>query len=468
MTRSRRTKPKLSSGSMLAVLATILIFAVIVLGAVYDRVTVKVTKAQQYEALLNQLGGQNGQNRTLILFTNNAEMRYGGGFIGSVGYIQAQKRRKPTIDPIHSVYYYDHRIDQSDSRLQPASPELAFLTPSIWLRDSGIDLDWPHNAARAAQLFELESGKPVDSVVMITPNVIKELLKLTGPVYLKDYGFSVTSDNFLEKVQLEVEAGDDKQAGKDPKTILGVLGNAMLTKLFESTSITSFGQYRHLVTGMTQQKQLAIYSKNNNTQRAIREVNMDGGLQPADGIYLLVAEANVGANKSSPFIRQDIEQKVTIDQSGRAMVDVVLHRHHTGKYSHQYVDPHDGLTKWLVGNNVSFIKLALPYGSKVTSASFTPSRDVYSESGRSIVTFLSTLEPGAAETYRFSYELPFRYVMGDKVVVPSYFEKPIGSQGQTVSQAIVLPSGYKRLSGSSPDKTNLDSDIDTVTVYKRS
>jgi hypothetical protein len=468
MKRLRQSKRKHSAKLSWKLLVVFFVVCLVgIFAGIYNNAVVKATEIQKYQALIRGLSGSNGTNRTLILFSNNAEMRYGGGFIGSVGYIEARQGKKLVIDPIRSVYYYDHRVEGKDELLESATPELLPLMPYITLRDSGVDLDWQRNAARAARLFELESGKKVDTVAMMTPNVIKGLLSVTGPVYLKDYGFAVTSDNFLEKVQLEVEAGDDKQAGKDPKTILGVLANTLLKQLFEQGSVQDVTKYTDLLSKMAAQKQLALYSRDAKVQESLALAGIDGGLAPVEGDYLMVAEANIGANKSSPYMKQNINRKLVVDAAGRATVELVIERKHTGQYLHQYVDPHDGRTKWLVGVNASYIKLALPVGSKILSRDFDLSRGVYTESGRDVVTFFSGLEPGSATTYKLTYELPFRYSMSSEVVIRSFLEKPIGGFAQTVSHVVELPADYRLAEGDLPKNVQLESDLGSRLVYRR-
>lgn len=465
---SKRTahRRKKATSHLWIIASAAFILCFIALGShAYNSVVNKSLKLQDYSEVVSKLSGAKGRSRTLLLFTNNAEMRYGGGFIGSVGYIDAQKGGHVEIDPIHSVYYYDHRLEEGDSRLEAATPELSLLTSKIWLRDSGVDLDWRSNAHRAASLFELESGKQVDNVVMVTPNVIKGMLKVTGPVYLKDYDLNVTSDNFLKKVQLEVEAGDDKQAGKDPKTILGVLANTLLAQLFEKGRLQDVSKFKALLSDVSKQKQVAVYSEDGVVQSKIRGLGLDGGLEPAEGNYMMLADANLGANKSSPFITQDVHQKMTLAKDGKATVELTWTRKHKGAYSHQYIDPHDGLTKWLVGANIGFIKLAVPKGSSVLYSSADLARPVYTESGRDVITLASNLEPGASATYVVRYELPFRYSMGPEVQVKSLFEKPIGSFDSTVSQNVELPQDYRLASGTRLSNAVLNKDLESRLMY---
>lgn len=466
-TRSLPNKMLLCRIVGLAISLVIVVCGIIGFTQLYTKVDSKLTLAQHYTKVLQYLLGNEGASRTLILFTNNAEMRYGGGFIGSVGYVVTQKGKSAAIDPIHSVYYYDHRINGNDNRLADAPLELQGLTAKIWLRDSGINLEWTQNAQQAARLFELESGKKVDNVVMLTPNLVREMLKITGPVYLSDYGFAVTYDNFLTKVQLEVEAGDDKQAGKDPKTILGVLANQLLEKLFTDTSLRAVANQRLIIEQMAKTKQLALYSRNRQVQASITRLGLSGALKPAEDNYLMVAEANVGANKSSPFMKQIVEQNLQIHANGDATAEVRITRHHTGQYTHQYIDPHDGLSKWLVGANLSYMKLAVPAGSQLQSGSTSLAKDPYVESGRTVFTFLSHLEPGNREQYIIRYKLPFRYRMDDNIVINTIYDKPIGSFNQEFRPEIHVPSVYIRTT-QLPGSMILDQSKGYTTVFMQS
>ena len=200
---------------------------IVSLASLYQAAT-KVATNNQYLEIYSHFIHPNKQQTTLLLFQNNAELRYGGGFIGSVGVLNSGPGGYK-LQPIRSVYYYDHRIDDRPS-ITPVPPEMIGFIDRMHLRDSGIYLDWSKSAELAAQYFEIESGQKVDNVVAITPTTFKKLLATTGPVELKEYGITVTEDNFLTEVQLEVESGEDKQNKKDPKTNLG----ALVTKLFKS------------------------------------------------------------------------------------------------------------------------------------------------------------------------------------------------------------------------------------------
>lgn len=161
--------------------------------------------------------------RTLLVFANHAEQRIGGGFVGSVGILEGGNGAL-RLESVRSIYFYDHRLEEKGLFVEP--PEyLKNLTGSLAARDSLVSTTSDENARLFRDLFARETGEYIDNVVIITPKVLSLLLYYTGPIELPEYSLTVTRDNILSTLQQEVEAGQDKIAGKDPKTILKVLAD---------------------------------------------------------------------------------------------------------------------------------------------------------------------------------------------------------------------------------------------------
>lgn len=380
---------------------------------------------------------------TLILFENNAELRYGGGFIGSVGLLKAGPGGYK-LQPIRSTYYYDHKIDDRPS-LTPVPDEMAGFIERMHLRDTGIYLDWSKSAQLAAQYFQAESGQKADNVVMITPTLFKKLLTITGPIKLDDYNITVDQDNFLTDVQLEVEKGTDKQDKKDPKTILGVLGNQVIQRLL-GKKISELSEILPVLSDMIDQKQLLLYSSDQNIQNKINQLGAGGRLSPFAGSSLLVGEANLGANKSSPFIKQQIDYHLAIGEDGQATVRLSISRRHTSDYQYQYVDPADGVTRWLVAENVDKAKLYLPMGSIITQSSLASDEyQLKNEDGLTSVNYTVITRPLSESQVSFTYKLPYRYILGQNLTVNSLFEKQPGGFDQTIKYNLELPAKYQLL-----------------------
>jgi hypothetical protein len=400
----------------------------------------KTTKIQQAQQVVEYFSGAKQPVRILVLFENNAEIRPGGGFIGTVGVIELENG-KIKSDPIRSVYAYEYLLRENP--IFEADPSVDGGQVGINLRDSGQNLDWPRNAERAIRVFEHQSGRPIDGVIAVTPNVLLELLRKTGPVYLEDYQKTVTAENFTDTVQLEVEAGQDKVERKDPKTILSSLANTMLAKL-SSKSIGELSDYGKEFRQLLSSRQILMYSRDSEVQAALQGLQYDGRLIDYDADYLLISENNIGGDKSSPYIDRKQDRKITILEDGTVNEDLTLTRIHTSDYKYPYVDAANGQGTWLVQINKTYLKIAVPAGTKFTGNSPNVDLKYHGREGRyDVYGFTSELMPLGQDTYRLSYNLPYKVALHDQVTVNTYQQYQNGGFPITSRLSVHMPQGYQ-------------------------
>ena len=57
--------------------------------------------------------------------------------------------------------------------------------------------------------------------IALNVNVVAEIIGSIGNLEIPEYGFTLTKENFLDEIQREVRAGDDRKEG-EPKRILKV------------------------------------------------------------------------------------------------------------------------------------------------------------------------------------------------------------------------------------------------------
>ena len=85
---SRAKKPRHIA---LALALAVVLFSVYILslsiGDYLKSLEAKTGQIQPYKNLLEALGGFKGPQKNLLLLTNNAELRMGGGFVGTVGMV---------------------------------------------------------------------------------------------------------------------------------------------------------------------------------------------------------------------------------------------------------------------------------------------------------------------------------------------------------------------------------------------
>ena len=434
--------------SRVPIYAVIIAVSLIVIGGyfVFDRLlqktTQKTSQAQQYKTLYDYFTGQDHPTNTLVLLTNNAEQRFGGGFIGSVFYIRSNKGINPS--PIRSTYYYDHRIDGKPT-IVPVPLELQerMLARYVPLRDSANFTNYPDTAKTAKKIFEQEENIKIDNVVSFTPLVMKQLLNVTGPIRLDEYNMTVTADNFSEKVQIEVEGGQDKADNQDPKTIIGTLAAKMIENLM-SKKITQLAGLSNVIVQMSEQKQFAVYSEDQTIQKLLKSLGVTNELDSFTGNYLMVANSNVGADKSSQFIDQVVTEHLLMGDSGSAEAEVTIDRHHTlSQPSFKYYEPRLKINMFLVGDtNINYTKVFVPKGSTLLSSQTTLPVRVLEEAGKTVFVFENSTKVGETSRAVLHYRLPFSYAHTNPLAIVTHYQQPFGGFAQQFTLKISPPSGY--------------------------
>lgn len=321
--------------------------------------------------------GADRDRQYLVLFANNDELRPVGGFIGTIGLINVERGRVENSD-VRSVYDGDGQLKKF---LAPPNPLLPIVN-RWYLRDSNWFVDYRTSAQKAAELFEKEGGPTVDGVIMMTPKVIQNLLRATGPIAVPGYDAEVTADTFVQVTQGEVTYDYDREENK-PKQFLSDLTPLLLTRLFsdstgDSTASGAQGKLATLqaLTKSLSEKDMLLYFQNDEAQSQAVELGWAGSLpQDAQG-FLMVNNANIGGHKSDQFIEQEIDYRTTILDSGEADVVLTVRRTHHGpeeKIAYPYPPGEDPAFK----DNIVYQRTLVPEGSQLLEAKgFTPESEV--------------------------------------------------------------------------------------------
>lgn len=429
-----------------------LLLAVFGLNSFTTRVVRRVEPSLRLKAVYDLLSGKGGPTKTLVLFANNYELRAGGGFVGTVGLLEGDNGRV-RLDQVRSVYYYDHRIE--DKKTFATVPEyLGNLTSVLAVRDSLNSASEQQSAVLARDLFARETGIHADQILILTPSVLESLLGITGPIELSDYHLTVQSDNLLESLQKEVEAGKDKQSGKDPKTILSVLFNKIMDRLPE-TSVSHMAEMVSLIESSSAQRQLALMS---GEQLNVNQLGFYRSRISDNALRFGLLTSNHGANKSSRAVARKVTVDLNLDEQGIMTGSIMLNLQHTSDYFAPYVDPRSGQSTWLIGENLSWYGLQLPIGTRVLDPSgwSLTQDDTQVVLGRSIS--LRPLEKAQVAT---QVQLPTRYVMGQRLIIDIGFIKQFGATGQPLALSVKVPDGYHQVEAK--DRSNaMSSTVSTI------
>lgn len=412
-----------------------------------------------------------GEKNVLVLFENNNELRATGGFIGTFGNLKIKDGKILNIK-VSSIYDLDGQLAES---IKPPNPLLAVNT-RWYMRDSNWFAHFPQTAKTVSNFYEKEGGETPDLVVAMTPNLIIDWLKITGPVLLPHYNITLSADNFIEQTQVATTLNENSPVNA-PKQILADLVPLLLQKLSEVDKAT-WPQIIQALQDNLSQKQIVMYSKDPELQNDLKSFHWEGGILDTERDYLSVVSSNLGGTKTDLFIEQKNELKTSIDSSGIITNELTLTR--TNKL------PDLEGTK-----NTSFIRIFVPKGSRLISVlgfdyknlefpeniNYKIDSGVYDWEKDSLRDVLSgttigqeanktffgnwlTIKGGESRQIKIVYQLPFK--LGEIDNYSLLVQKQIGQMQQPVKWDLNFRQRSITWKNFDPDKqetTSLSSDI---------
>lgn len=408
--------------------------------------------------------GANGPRKYLFLFQNNQEMRATGGFIGSYGVLDIDGSGKIRNFFIDGIFNPDGQLLD---KVVPPKP-IQKISVAWSLHDSNWFADFPTSAKKAMLFYEKTGGPTVDGVITVTPTVMQKLLNITGPIEMRDYGVVLTSDNFIENIQYEVEEDYDKEENK-PKKILSDLAPIVLDKIFNSKDtkvpMEAFGVFEEAL----EEKHVLLYFSNADLQKIISDLSWSGEILETSKDYLSVINTNINGYKTDGVVEEKINHQVTISDNGEIINTVAITRKHHGG-NKQY--------EWYNKVNANYMRVYVPQGSTLLevdgqtreinedvvdykSLNFEEDIDVkneeaqikidestgtrvYNEAGKTVFANWVYVSPQEEVTIRYKYILPFKIDRAKETGSYSVLEqKQSGSLGDEFNFSLSYPNEWK-------------------------
>jgi hypothetical protein len=411
------------------------------------------------------LGG-NGPRKYLFLFQNNQEMRPTGGFIGTYALLDIFNGRVNNFK-IDGIFNPDGQLRE---RVVPPEP-IQKISAAWSLHDSNWFPSFPTSAEKAAWFFEKTGGPTVDGVITMTPVVMQKLLEVTGPIEMPEYGVTVDRDNFLEKIQYEVEVDYDKDLNQ-PKKILGDLAPKILDRIFNAKNISDVARTMSVLAENLNEKHILLYSKNWEIEKVISQKGWSGEIMDTRKDYLSVINTNINGFKTDGMIDEDINHTAEIQPDGSIVDTVIIRRHHNGG---------DAAFEWWNKVNADYMRVYVPKGSKLISVdgqtrefdqppldydalgykrdaqvkmeedSMTIDEDsgtrIYEDSGKTVFANWTYVSPKETVEIKYVYLLPFKIETNSRTrPVDAYsilYQKQSGSVGSHISSRIIYPENYQ-------------------------
>jgi hypothetical protein len=370
--------------------------------------------------------GEKVDKRYMLVFQNNTEKRGPGGFVGSFALVDI-RRGEITRLTVPKGGTYD--TEAGLSRLVAAPEPLWLLNPRWHFWDANWWPDWPTSAKKLMWFYENSNGPSVDGVISLTPTVIERALEVIGPIDMTaDYGVVIDSHNFWTTTQTFSEQKPD--VTKEPKKIIGDLINRIMEELPKRLTPEKTIELIALMEKNLNEKHIMAFFEDPNLQSSTNRFGWGGNIQKTQGDYLLVANSNIGGQKTDKVISETLDHEAEILPDGSIIDTLTIRRQHNGVRGDTFVGV----------RNVDWMRIYVPEGSELLSASGFRSPDqslfespdpksekdpdleaernasidllsntkIYSESDKTVFANWSMVDPGETAVITVTYRLPFK------------------------------------------------------------
>lgn len=353
---------------------------------------------------LPEVLGYRGSQKYLVLFENPNEIRPNGGFIGSFALIDFKEGQIENLK-IDDVYNVDGLLLERKLYQTPPEQISKYLKQDkLLIRDANWNPDFPKSAEVIKNLYLRATGETVDGVAFITLDFVKELLKVTGPLYLTDYNEVVDEKNLFERAQYHSEA-NYYEGSPQKKNFLGSLSKMLMDKIFSLPNAETGKLVGVLSEGFVA-KSLAVYFPPSIIRGVFAENGWDGSVEKTNGDYLYLVEANLGANKANYFVSKTVDYEVSnTNREGRLQANLKITFFHKGETN-----------DWPGGTYKNYLRILVPENSYLQKAEAEErgkekkdvTKEVVVEDASSKRTFgyYFEMEPGSQVTLSLNYFLP--------------------------------------------------------------
>lgn len=353
---------------------------------------------------LPQILGVDSEKKYIFWFQNSNELRPTGGFIGSYGVLTIDKGKIKNF-VIDDIYNPDGQIDLRKIAVTPPDQIKNFLKEDVlYLRNSNWDPDFPKATKTFDDLYFKITGEAVNGYIAVDLDFVKNLLKVTGPLFLAPYNEDISADNIYERTQY-YSGFDYKDGSSDKKSFLTVLGSKLMERLFALKT----DNYSPLLTQIGEsldERHLMIYFTNNVVNKLLKEKSWDGGLVDTSGDYLFVVNSNLGGTKANYYVKNKMAYEVSsLTRDGLLRANLYLDYDNTADNN-----------AWPGGPYTDYVRVLTQNGSKLTSAKISYNsgveRDIYQEiivAKAGVYNSFETsfgIDPGESAKLTLSYDLP--------------------------------------------------------------
>ena len=265
--------------------------------------------------VLPEMLGLDGKRREyMVLLQNENELRPSGGFIGSYAILSFEGGKFLGFE-VKDVYEADGQLK---GHVEPPAEIKKYLGEAGWfMRDSNWQASFPLVSKDVQWFLEKETGRKVDGVIALNLAAVKEVLKVTGEVYVADFKEKVNYTNLYEQAEYYSEtkffAGSVQKA-----SFLGAVSKQLMEEI--KLAKGSKGQQLLMaVVDLLNRNEVQIVMNEPTAAATLFEAGWDGSIYEGKcngdkcfADYLYIVESNFGVNKANYFLYRNVERQIDI------------------------------------------------------------------------------------------------------------------------------------------------------------
>jgi hypothetical protein len=249
--------------------------------------------------VLKDVLGGNGPRTYLIEQVDPAELRAGGGFIGTYSLLRADQGRLTVIKSGDAYDLAEPRPQANQPGFIAQVGPLREVIPYVsWsFVDSNVYPDFASNAKAAEKFVEPRLGVKLDGVISMDYYVVAKMLELTGPLTVPGIGTTVDASSIIPLLVNGAIAADVAH-----KAIVSALAGTLMQRV-ASLPPDRWPALISALNDLAATRHLQAYFNAGNAQTEITRVGWSGGVNPTRARnYMMEIESNYYGDKANYFL----------------------------------------------------------------------------------------------------------------------------------------------------------------------
>ncbi len=375
----------------------------------YTQITGIVSLATDAKPLFKQLPkilGKDEEQKYLVLFLNDKELRPTGGFITAYALFSIDKGQI-RIAESSDIYDLDNTISH------PAAPDEIRRyhkgVSQFFIRDSNISPDYVKSIGYFEDLLARGSKElDYDGIISIDTRVLTTTLAILGPTEAGGITFTADNDPRCDCPQVIYELENvitrpTQYFREQRKSLLSVLLFNIMQKALGVSPSQYWGRLSQNFLTELDEKHILVYLEDTESQKAIESIGYGGRIKATIGDYLHINNTNFAGAKSNLYISYKLDS-VAKKQGNMIEREVTL----------EYRNSHPASDCNLERGNLclnaplrNWVRVYVPKGAKLVKfvGSEMPVRE-YTDLDKQVFEGFLIIQPMGIAKIRITYQVP--------------------------------------------------------------